>query len=34
MSNGQKGTVKWFNHEEEFGYITSQRGDDFLVLMG
>jgi hypothetical protein len=28
MSNRQTGTVKWFNDEKGFGFITPQSGDD------
>ena len=31
MSNRQTGTVKWFNDEKGFGFITSQSGDDLFV---
>jgi cold shock CspA family protein len=30
MSNRQTGTVKWFNDEKGFGFITPQSGDDLL----
>ena len=26
-----KGTVKWFNSEKGFGFITSEEGDDVFV---
>ena len=32
MSNRQTGTVKWFNDEKGFGFITPQSGDDLFVL--
>ena len=31
MSNRQSGTVKWFNDEKGFGFITPQSGDDVFV---
>lgn len=31
MSNRQNGTVKWFNDEKGFGFITPQSGDDLFV---
>src|SRR5690606_31237727 len=31
MSNRQTGTVKWFNDEKGFGFITPQSGDDLFV---
>ena len=31
MSNRQTGTVKWFNDEKQFGFITPQSGDDLFV---
>ncbi len=31
MSNRQTGTVKWFNDEKGFGFITPQPGDDLFV---
>lgn len=31
MSNRQTGTVKWFNDEKGFGFITPQYGDDLFV---
>ena len=33
MSNRQTGTVKWFNDEKGFGFITPQSGDDLFVLL-
>ncbi|MGF6167970.1 cold-shock protein [Pseudomonas moraviensis] len=31
MSNRQTGTVKWFNDEKRFGFITPVSGDDLFV---
>ena len=31
MSNRQTGTVKWFNDEKGYGFITPQSGDDLIV---
>ena len=31
MSNRQTGTVKWFNDEKGFGFITQQSGEDLFV---
>jgi len=31
MSNRQTGTVKWFNDEKGFGFITPQEGPDLFV---
>ncbi|CRM30015.1 cold-shock protein [Pseudomonas sp. 2822-15] len=31
MGDRQTGTVKWFNDEKHFGFITPQSGDDLLV---
>jgi len=31
MSNRQTGTVKWFNDEKGFGFITPTSGDDLFV---
>ena len=31
MSNRQTGTVKWFNDEKGFGFITPHSGDDLFV---
>ncbi len=31
MSNRQTGTVKWFNEEKGFGFITPQSGDDLFM---
>ena len=31
MSNRQTGTVKWFNDEKGYGFITPQSGDDLFV---
>ncbi|MDQ0705436.1 CspA family cold shock protein [Pseudomonas sp. W3I7] len=31
MNNREHGTVKWFNDEEHFGFITPQSGDDLFV---
>ena len=31
MSNRQTGTVKWFNDEKGFGFITPLSGDDLFV---
>ncbi len=31
MSNRQTGTVKWFNDEKGFGFITPASGDDLFV---
>jgi CspA family cold shock protein len=31
MSNRQSGTVKWFNDEKGYGFITPQSGDDLFV---
>ena len=31
MSNRQLGTVKWFNDEKGFGFITPQEGPDLFV---
>lgn len=31
MSNRQTGTVKWFNDEKGFGFITPQSGEDLFV---
>jgi len=31
MSNIQTGTVKWFNDEKGFSFITPENGDDLFV---
>lgn len=31
MSERQSGTVKWFNDEKGYGFITPQSGDDLFV---
>lgn len=31
MSNRQTGTVKWFNDEKGYGFITPESGDDLFV---
>ncbi|MFC0710037.1 cold-shock protein [Azorhizophilus paspali] len=31
MSNRQTGTVKWFNDEKGFGFITPESGADLFV---
>ncbi|WP_329192029.1 MULTISPECIES: cold-shock protein [unclassified Streptomyces] len=31
MSDRQTGTVKWFNDEKGFGFITPESGDDLFV---
>lgn len=31
MSNRTQGTVKWFNGEKGFGFISRQDGDDLFV---
>ncbi|MDV9190802.1 cold-shock protein [Streptomyces sp. SR27] len=31
MSNRQNGTVRWFNDEKGYGFITPQSGDDLFV---
>ncbi|MFT0211842.1 cold-shock protein [Pseudomonas sp. F1_0610] len=31
MSNRQTGTVKWFNDEKGFGFITQEQGEDLFV---
>lgn len=31
MSERQTGTVKWFNDEKGFGFITAQSGPDLFV---
>jgi CspA family cold shock protein len=31
MSTRQSGTVKWFNDEKGFGFITPQEGPDLFV---
>jgi len=31
MSNRQNGTVKWFNDEKGYGFITPESGDDLFV---
>ena len=31
MSNRQTGTVKWFNDEKGFGFITLESGPDLFV---
>ena len=31
MINTQTGTVKWFNDEKGFGFITREQGDDVFV---
>ena len=31
MSNRQNGTVKWFNDEKGFGFITPEGGGDLFV---
>ena len=34
MSNRQTGTVKWFNDEKGFGFITPQGGVSFVAEKG
>ncbi|MGG0435801.1 cold-shock protein [Priestia megaterium] len=31
MSKRQGGTVKWFNNEKGYGFITSESGEDLFV---
>jgi len=31
MANRQSGTVKWFNDEKGFGFITPENGPDLFV---
>ena len=31
MANRTKGTVKWFNGDKGFGFITQEGGDDLFV---
>lgn len=31
MANRTTGTVKWFNGEKGFGFITQEEGDDLFV---
>jgi CspA family cold shock protein len=31
MEVREKGTVKWFNHEKGFGFITREKGADVFV---
>jgi len=31
MAERQVGTVKWFNHEKGFGFITPENGPDLFV---
>ena len=31
MANRKQGTVKWFNSEKGFGFITQEQGDDLFV---
>jgi len=31
MSERQNGTVKWFNDEKGYGFITPESGDDLFV---
>lgn len=31
MSDRQTGTVKWFNEQKGFGFITTQEGQDVFV---
>lgn len=31
MANRTQGTVKWFNSEKGFGFITREDGDDLFV---
>lgn len=31
MSNRENGTVKWFNDEKGYGFITPQSGNDLFV---
>lgn len=31
MANRTKGTVKWFNGEKGFGFISQEGGDDLFV---
>ena len=31
MANRTQGTVKWFNGEKGFGFITQEEGDDLFV---
>ena len=31
MTNRTQGTVKWFNGDKGFGFITQEQGDDLFV---